>query len=161
MLGQREIRGLDSEYWSKYKSKVSNQIIRGFGLHEERPNKITISHPLSIKVSKGDQTILQVDFPPYPSNCRLSHHSVLKILLNNLSTVGMGRLGRYYSNIMTFVKPTNYKLIDRSARYVLFLRPQTTYEEAVRAIYAIKGSLQPDEPIVIKVIEYLGKNQIQ
>lgn len=64
----------------------------------------------------------------------------------------MGRMGRYYSNIMTFVKPTNYKLIDRSARYILILRPQTTYEEAVRAIYDIKGKINYDEPIVLKVI---------
>ena len=53
---------------------------------------------------------------------------------------------------MTFVKPTNYKLIDRSARYILILRPQTTYEEAVRAIYDIKGKINYDEPIVLKVI---------
>ena len=69
---------------------------------------------------------------------------MLKILLNNLSTVVMGRLGRYYSNIMTFVKPTNYKLIDRSARYVLMLRPKTTYEEAVRAIYDIRYKIKAD-----------------
>lgn len=71
----------------------------------------------------------------------------------------MGRLGRYYSNIMTFVKPTNYKLIDRSARYVMFLRPKTTYEEAVRAIYDIKLSLKADEPIVLKVIGYLDQKE--
>lgn len=68
----------------------------------------------------------------------------------------MGRLGRYYSNIMTYVKPTNYKLIDRAARYVLILRPQTSYEEAVRAIYDLKNDLGPDEPIVLKVIERLN-----
>lgn len=56
---------------------------------------------------------------------------------------------------MTYVKPTNYKLIDRAARYILILRPQTSYEEAVRAIYHLKDSLGPDEPIVLKVIKYL------
>ncbi len=64
----------------------------------------------------------------------------------------MGRMGRYYSNIMTYVKPTNYKLIDRSARYILILRPNTTYEEAVRAIYEIRYKINYDEPIVLKVI---------
>lgn len=68
-----------------------------------------------------------MEFPAYPSECRLSEHSVLKVLLNSLSTLVMGRLGRYYSNIMTYVKPTNYKLIDRAARYVLILRPETAY----------------------------------
>ena len=47
MLGNRNIRGLDSEYWAKYKAKVSNPIILGFGLHEARENTVTISHPLS------------------------------------------------------------------------------------------------------------------
>jgi N-acetylmuramic acid 6-phosphate etherase len=71
----------------------------------------------------------------------------------------MGRLGRYSSNIMTFVKPTNYKLIDRSARYVLYLRPTTSYEEAIKAIYLLKPTLKYDEPIVLKVIEYLEKQK--
>ena len=73
-------------------------------------------------------------------------------MLNSLSTIAMGRMGRYYSNIMTYVKPTNYKLIDRSARYIIILRPKTTYEEAVRAIYAIRYKINYDDPIVLKVI---------
>ena len=35
LLGGRKVRGLDSEYWAKYKQKVSTQIIFGFGLHEK------------------------------------------------------------------------------------------------------------------------------
>lgn len=159
MLGQREIRGLNSAYWAKYKDKVANDYIVGFGLHEERINTITVCHPLSFKVSKAGQPVFSVEFPTYPSSCRLSHNSVLKVLANSLSTIVMGRLGRYYSNIMTFVKPTNYKLIDRSARYILILRPQTTYEQAVHAIYQLKGKLGNDEPIVLKVIEYLNQKQ--
>ena len=30
----------------------------------------------------------------------------------------MGQLGRYSANIMTYVKPSNLKLIDRSYRYI-------------------------------------------
>ena len=73
----------------------------------------------------------------------------------------MGRMDRYYSNIMTYVKPTNYKLIDRASRYVQFLRPQTKYEEAVHAIYLFKGGLKPDEPIVQKVVAYLDEKDKQ
>ena len=36
-------------------------------------------------------------------------------------------MSRYESNIMTYVKPTNYKLIDRSTRYVIKLRPEAKY----------------------------------
>jgi hypothetical protein len=48
MLGGREIRGLNSAYWEKYTNKVPNSIIFGFGLNNERKNKIKISHPLKI-----------------------------------------------------------------------------------------------------------------
>lgn len=118
LLGNRKIRGLNSNYWVKYQHKVSNQIILGFGLHESYKNTVRISHPLSFTSMKN-----KVVFPEFPSNCRLSHHSLLKIILNNLSTLIMGRMSRYESNIMTYVKPTNYKLIDRATRYVLMLRP--------------------------------------
>ena len=61
--------------------------------------------------------------PELSLNCRLCHHSIMKMVLNNLSTIIMGRMNRYESNIMTYVKPTNYKLIDRATRYVIMLRP--------------------------------------
>jgi len=61
--------------------------------------------------------------PELSLNCRLCHHSIMKMALNNLSTIIMGRMNRYESNIMTYVKPTNYKLIDRATRYVIMLRP--------------------------------------
>ncbi len=71
----------------------------------------------------------------------------------------MGRLNRYYSNIMTYVKPTNYKLIDRAARYVMILRKGWSYEEVVRAIYELKQKIDYDEPIVLKVIKFLDKQK--
>ena len=48
----------------------------------------------------------------------LFKHIFLKILLNNMSTNIMGILGRYQGNIMTWVKPSNLKLIDRTIRYI-------------------------------------------
>ena len=69
----------------------------------------------------------------------------------------MGRMGRYQSNIMTYVKPTNYKLIDRATRYVMILRPGSKYEEVVQVIYDIRKKIRPDEPIVLKVIEVLNQ----
>jgi N-acetylmuramic acid 6-phosphate etherase len=64
-------------------------------------------------------------------------------MLNNVSTLIMGRMNRYLSNIMTYVKPTNYKLIDRASRYVMILRPEYTYEQSVRMLYKIKSKLGP------------------
>ena len=71
----------------------------------------------------------------------------------------MGRMSRYENNIMTYVKPTNYKLIDRSTRYVMMLRPQSKYDEVVRIIYEIRKKIRPDEPIVLKVIEVLESRE--
>ena len=93
--------------------------------------------------------------PTYSTSCRLSHHSLLKILLNNASTLIMGRMDRYFSNIMTYVKPTNYKLIDRACRYVMILRPEFSYELSVRMLYKIKPQLGPEEPVVLRIIHEL------
>lgn len=94
-------------------------------MHESYDNKLVIktSNPLKIEFCEKNEKKFEIILPEYPSKCRLSHHSLLKILLNSASTLIMGRLDRYFSNIMTYVKPTNYKLIDRAARYVMILRP--------------------------------------
>ena len=123
LLGGRGTRGLDSAYWAKYKQKVSTPIILGFGLHEKFENTLLVEFPMKFKSAKNN-----ISFPEYPLNCRLSHHSLIKVILNSLSTLIMGRMDRYQSNIMTYVKPTNYKLIDRATRYVLMLRPEAKYE---------------------------------
>lgn len=51
MLGDREIRGLNSEYWKKYEQKVSNKIILGFGMHESYDNRLIIKtiNPLNLE----------------------------------------------------------------------------------------------------------------
>ncbi|MDA9793120.1 SIS domain-containing protein [Bacteriovoracaceae bacterium] len=51
----------------------------------------------------------------------LNTHLILKMLLNAHSTLVMGRMERYVDNVMTWVKPSNLKLIDRSVRYVIKL----------------------------------------
>jgi len=69
----------------------------------------------------------------------------------------MGRMDRYFSNIMTYVKPTNYKLIDRACRYVMILKPDFSYEQSVRMLYRIKPELGPEEPVVLRIIHELEK----
>lgn len=71
----------------------------------------------------------------------LVRHLLLKMCLNLQSTLAMGRIGRFESNLMTWVKPANNKLIDRAARYQQHRHAQQTgsplsYEEAVRAVFA-------------------------
>ncbi|APC96712.1 hypothetical protein [Francisella frigiditurris] len=80
---------------------------------------------------------------------------LLKILLNTHSTLLMGRLGRYTSNIMTYVSPANNKLIDRSTRYVEYLleqtgHPKVEYDDLVQKLYEISKNLTKTDSIVME-----------
>ncbi len=88
-------------------------------------------------------------------------HLLLKLLINMHSTLVMGRLGRYLDNLMTYVKPSNNKLIDRAVRYVRILAQRRTgklpsYEKVTRLLFEERDKLQPGEPIVLKTLAALG-----
>lgn len=87
----------------------------------------------------------------------LSQMILLKMMFNAHSTITMGRLGRYYGNIMTFVRPSNFKLIDRAVRYVEHMiedmPEKPSYDEIARIIYEKKDGLKSDMPIVEVVVE--------
>ncbi|WP_395748162.1 SIS domain-containing protein [Prosthecobacter sp.] len=88
-------------------------------------------------------------------------HLMLKMLINMHSTLVMGRLGRYLDNLMTYVKPSNNKLIDRAVRYVRLLAQRRTgklpgYEKVTRLLFEERDKLQPGEPIVLKTLAALG-----
>ena len=83
----------------------------------------------------------------------LEEFTLLKIILNTHSTLLMGRLGRYESNVMLWVRPSNYKLIDRSVRYVLGLLErdgisEVSYEEGVRELFRLYQGMSDDCSIV-------------
>lgn len=81
------------------------------------------------------------------------------MLLNMHSTLVMGRLGRFEGNLMTWVYPSNGKLVDRAARYTQILLNQRgldfDYDSIIRAQFAAKAQLSPKESIVHKTIEIL------
>lgn len=88
----------------------------------------------------------------------LFRNLLLKCCLNIHSTLVMGRLGRYEGNVMTYVKPSNGKLIDRAARYVQYLGQERkgkeiSYEEAVKAVFEVQKNLPADEPVVLRALE--------
>jgi N-acetylmuramic acid 6-phosphate etherase len=88
-------------------------------------------------------------------------HLLLKMLINIHSTLVMGRLGRYLDNLMTFVKPSNNKLIDRAVRYVRLLAQRRTgklpsYEKVTRLLFTERDKLQPGDAIVLKTLAALG-----
>lgn len=87
----------------------------------------------------------------------LFNHLMVKMILNAHSTLIMGLLGRYEGNVMTWVRPSNNKLIDRAARYILQLLKQKnktpSYEEVVLKIFEEIEVVNDNEPVVIRVVE--------
>lgn len=87
----------------------------------------------------------------------LFNHLMVKMLLNAHSTLIMGLLGRYQGNVMTWVRSSNNKLVDRVARYVLQLLKEdgktASYEDVIEKIFEESENLQENEPVVLKVLK--------
>ncbi len=82
-------------------------------------------------------------------------HLMVKMLMNAHSTALMGLLGRYEGNVMTYVRPSNNKLIDRAARYAIQLLDdrgvQTSYESVVHEIFE-QIEKEDSLPVVLRVL---------
>ncbi len=98
----------------------------------------------------------------------LHEHLFLKMLLNTHSTLVMGKMGRYQSNLMTYVRASNNKLIDRAARYIMILLERSgstkSYEDVIYAMFELIGSspepgAQRDDTaaIVLNTFDYLRR----
>ena len=91
----------------------------------------------------------------------LSRQIILKMLLNMHSTLVMGRLGRYEGNLMTWLRSSNNKLIDRTIRYARILLSRrgvdASYEDVCRACFAEMETIRPDQPIVLYTVERVLK----
>lgn len=90
----------------------------------------------------------------------LEVHMLLKMILNNHSTLVMGRMGRYEGNLMTWVRTSNNKLVDRAIRYTEILLKEKgvkrSYEEIAYALFQLKSELREDEPLVMRLVEKLS-----
>jgi len=84
-------------------------------------------------------------------------HLVLKMILNIHSTLIMGRLGRYEGNVMTYVKASNNKLIDRAIRYIDIIlkndKITASYSEICHTLYEMLEKTPVDQSIVIVTAE--------
>ena len=98
---------------------------------------------------------------------RLDHleiHLLQKMLLNIHSTLVMGRMNRYEGNLMTYVKPSCNKLIDRAIRYVTHLLKDhgitRSYEEICHALFDELEHVSPSDPIVLLTLYKFTKSTI-
>lgn len=101
---------------------------------------------------------------PLPGSIALFDHLTLKLWLNMHSTLVMGRMGRFEGNLMSWVYPSNGKLVDRAARYSQIIMrkqgyPPAPYDEIIRAQFIAKRDLSPRESIVHKTIQVLTRSQ--
>lgn len=89
----------------------------------------------------------------------LSTQVLLKCILNLHSTLVMALLGKFQSNIMTHVFPSNNKLIDRATRYVLYLLEQQgvtcEYDKVAQTLYNAGENMHSTESIVLKTLAKL------
>ena len=154
----REPRALT---WPDLDRKISLKEIYGFDISEaglKERSKAVSTVDFEVFYEEGDVTFkcgkeeLLFSWGEEP----LFNHLMVKMLLNAHSTLIMGLLDRYEGNVMTWVRSSNNKLVDRAARYVLQLLKMKgktpSYEDVVEKIFEESENLKENEPIVIKVM---------
>jgi N-acetylmuramic acid 6-phosphate etherase len=98
-----------------------------------------------------------------PFACPLFTHLILKMILNIHSTLIMGRLGRYEGNVMTFVRASNNKLIDRSIRYIdMLLKNKNismSYSDLCYLLFEMLEVTPSDKSIVLATVAEAERRQ--
>ncbi len=148
--------------WDKTKKETSLERLYGFDISEtiKKSRKIkceliqcSMNHDLINLNWKENEVNLKMNNLSF-----LGKQTLLKMILNIHSTLIMGINDRYQNNIMTWVRPSNNKLIDRSIRYIQMLLDQNgikkTYIEITEACFLLKQEIKDDESIVLKVVDY-------
>jgi N-acetylmuramic acid 6-phosphate etherase len=167
LLG-REPRTLE---WDEVRAVAGRERLLGFDFSDPgaalRASRIATFEEI-FRVARPGQSVefelVRVDGEPvhgrfsFAALPLLFEHLLLKIALNIHSTLVMGRLGRYETNLMTYVRPSNKKLVDRTIRYVRHLLEGRgfSYEEVARAVFAEMERSAADEPIVLRVVRRLN-----
>ncbi|MBT7611252.1 MAG: hypothetical protein HN576_15945 [Bacteriovoracaceae bacterium] len=153
--------------WEQVKDKSSKERLKGYeissnnkSLREKYLTKKQSIFNISLEQEKlyfelnDCSTVIEL-----PSTHNLYSHIFLKLILNIQSTLVMGRLNRYESNIMTWVKSSNNKLIDRTARNVAILLKEKgidlPYEVVIYKIFEEKKHISIGRALVLKVYDSL------
>ena len=163
-LLQREPHCLD---WDG-KNQLSYHYLKRFDFSEEAfANRMALTdkkiHRFFIEDEKGFVQLKIEDCCEYKvnfsSDLALHRHTLLKMLLNIHSTLVMGKLRRYKNNLMTWVKPSNGKLIDRASRYVQHLLEyegrQLNYDEVVHSLFENMERIKATDSIVLETYKSL------
>lgn len=99
-----------------------------------------------------------------PFTSPIFKHLVLKMIMNTHSTLIMGRLGRYEGNVMTFLRASNNKLIDRAIRYIEMILKEKgislSYEELCHILFMMLEKTPTDQSIVLATVSEVEKRTL-
>lgn len=158
-------------HWEEVTAQTSGERLAGFDFSEKFPEtranylKSKHHHFKIYFIEAKNQIHFELDDLTHTLNLGelnfLSAHLVLKVLMNNLSTTIMGRMGRYESNLMTWVRASNNKLVDRAVRYATTLLSQkgidVPYDKLVHTCFKLKDQIPRDQALVLKMVEEYSK----
>lgn len=83
---------------------------------------LTCTPPLAGEERLADLQIHALVGPePITGSTRMKSGTVTKLILNQITTLAMVRIGKVYENLMVDLRPTNAKLVDRAARILMEL----------------------------------------
>lgn len=132
------------------RKKLSNLNVHKFTLKKE-------SREICLDINQEVKFNISLD-----SEFSLLEHLILKMILNIHSTLVMGKLGRYKNNLMTWVKPSNGKLIDRASRYVMHLLEYdghvVSYEDVVNNLFKVMPEITSTDSIVLETYKFIKTN---
>ena len=153
--------------WPEFNNRAGLKRLKGFDLSAkniERRQNLAKCHEI-VEITRGEsayEILFGENLISY-TNTFLADSLLdlieFKMFLNTHSTLVMGRMGRFESNVMTWVRPNNYKLIDRTIRYANMLLggrgEKYSYEEMTRELYKIKQSVEEDKSVVEELVKRL------
>ncbi len=158
--------------WPQIDSRTTSQYLQGFDFSRNildiRQEKLGLKRQHIYHIdSLRQQFLFSLSGVEVALDFKTDHplylHTALKMLLNAQSTLMMGRMKRFESNIMTWVRPSNGKLIDRAARYISALLKEKSitpsYGEIIDCLFSELETLQPHQSIVMKVVSRMEKKQ--
>lgn len=156
--------------WPEINGIASRERLLGFDFsagvvsRRENLNKSSLQHRFRI-VSENNGISFSLRNHSHlletPFSLPLFTHLVLKMILNTHSTLIMGRLGRYEGNVMTYVRASNNKLIDRAIRYITMLLSNRNitlpYEEICHVLFEMIEVTPGDQSIVLATADEIEK----
>jgi N-acetylmuramic acid 6-phosphate etherase len=161
-------RGLD---WEAFEDRLGHTRALGFDFsiqaRAERARRVASAPQARFEILSDERGMRlglvnhETLFPfPFRRGGRLDdliEQTLLKLILNRHSLLVMGYLGRYQGNLMTWVRPSNGKLIDRTLRYATHLLRERGiadpgYEALARILFDEMKEAREDEPLVLRVV---------